>query len=648
MLKVDYLSAEEYKELGLASGIEIHHQIKTAKKLFCHCPVIMHKDNDFDAVVIRHMRPTLSELGEYDGTALMEFKTRKEVVYELFHDCVCTYEMDDTPPFLINQQAVDIALVIALLLKCTMIDELFITRKQYLDGSIPTGFQRTCIVGIDGAIKHRGKRIRIRQLGLEEDACREVSDVGHRITFKADRLGMPLVEVVTEHDMVTPWEVEGVAEQIGTSLKATGLVHRGLGSVRQDVNVSIAGSTRVEIKGVPKVSLIGPLVHYEALRQKHLLELKKKLASRGITKERLKFWDRDITDMIGELDSQTLKEGLESQPDSCVAAMGLGKLGELLSHELQPEKPFGYEVSQRIKVIACLDSDPNILWNDGRMSFGDLSDSAWSKVFSALGASRDDAVILVWGNRRDVKTAVSETRLRIEDAIEGVPNETRQAYEDGTTGFERILPGPNRMYPDTDLPPIEISAERLERARSRVEANPFDAFERFRDMGLSGEVIRQLMRSGRWRLFDRVVGEVGVEPRFAAFVLTERLRWLERAGFDVSKLSADEILEVFRAFKVGKLSREAVSWVLRDIIAFDDTLEVAMNRYALDSDGEEAVNEAVRERLRSRRELLDLLPTNKVFSALMGEIMRSSGLKLEPRSVARALRKALSEVNERS
>ncbi len=647
-MKVDYLSAEEYKELGLTSGIEIHQQIKTAKKLFCHCPVIMHKDNDFDAVVVRHMRPTLSELGEYDGTALMEFKTRKEVVYELYHDCVCTYEMDDTPPFMINQDAVDIALVVSLLLGCTMIDELFITRKQYLDGSIPTGFQRTCIVGIDGSIRHKGKRIHIRQLGLEEDACREVSDVGHRITFKADRLGMPLVEVVTERDMVTPWEVEDVAEQIGTSLKGMGLVHRGLGSVRQDVNVSIAGSTRVEIKGVPQVSLIGPLVHYEALRQKHLLEIKDELASRGITKECLRFWDRDITDVIGELDSNILKKGLESQPESCLVAMGLGKLAGLLSHELQPQKPFAYEISQRIKVIACLDDEPNIVWNDGRIRAGDLSDNAWSRVFLALGASRDDAVILVWGSRQDVRTAVSETQLRIEDAIDGVPNETRQAYENGTTGFERILPGPDRMYPDTDLPPIAISAERIERARSRIDTNPFEAFERFRHLGLPEEAIKQLMRTGKWKLFDRVVSELGVGPRFAAFVLTERLRWLERAGFDVSELSDDEVMEIFEAHKRGRLSQEAVSWVLRDIVAFDDALEVAMERYVLDSPGEEAVNEAVCERLKSRRDLLDVLPADKVFNVLMGDIMRSTRLKLEPRSVAKALRKGLSEVHESS
>jgi len=642
-LKVDYLSDEEYKELGLTSGIEIHQQIKTSKKLFCRCPVIMHKDNDFDAVVVRHMRPTLSELGEYDGTALMEFKTKKEVVYQLYHDCVCTYEMDDTPPFLINQDAVDIALTIATLLGCTLIDELFITRKQYLDGSIPTGFQRTCIIGIDGSIHYKGKKIRVRQLGLEEDACREVSDVGHRITFKADRLGTPLIEVVTERDMVTPQEVQGVAEQIGTSLKATGLVHRGPGSVRQDVNVSIAGSTRVEIKGVPQIARIGPLVHFEALRQKHLLELRDELANRGITKDSLKCWDKDITDIVGELGSEILRAGLGAEPGNCVEAIGLGRLAGLLGFELQPDKTFGFEVSQRIRVIACLDGEPNILWSDGKTQTGDLSDEAWAKVFSALGASKDDAVILVWGNSPDVKTAVSEVRLRIEDAIDGVPNETRQAYDDGTTGFERILPGPDRMYPDTDLPPLAVPAERIQRTKGAINANPFEAYERFRKLGLSNETVRQLMRNGCWLVFDRIVGELDVEARFAASVLTQRLRWFERAGFDVSRVSDDEMFELFRTYKEGRLSKEAVAWVMRDILVLDDALDVAIERYRLDLLDKRALDAFISGRIEVRRELLEALPEDKVFEALMGDIMRSSSWRLEPRGVAEALRAALSK-----
>ncbi len=177
--RIEDATPEDYAALGMKSGIEIHQQLATTKKLFCRCPVVRPYSEIFNAEILRHMRPTLSELGEYDGTALMEFKTKKEIIYQIRQDTVCTYEMDDTPPFELNLQALDIALEVTMLLNCNLVSEVHIARKQYLDGSIPTGFQRTTILGVDGWIPYRGKRIGIIQLGLEEDACREVSDVGH-------------------------------------------------------------------------------------------------------------------------------------------------------------------------------------------------------------------------------------------------------------------------------------------------------------------------------------------------------------------------------------------------------------------------------------------------------------------------------------
>ena len=94
-----------YQDLGLKVGLEIHQQLSTDKKLFCRCKAVLHLDNP-STTILRHMRPTLSELGEYDGTALMEFKTKKNVIYQLYDDTVCTYEMDDTPPFKLSNQVV--------------------------------------------------------------------------------------------------------------------------------------------------------------------------------------------------------------------------------------------------------------------------------------------------------------------------------------------------------------------------------------------------------------------------------------------------------------------------------------------------------------------------------------------------------------
>ena len=259
----------------------MHQQLRTAKKLFCRCPAGLYQDgDDYDAQLVRHMRPTLSELGEYDGTALMEYRTKKNITYRIKGRTACTYDIDDTPPFVVNREALGIAIEIALLLGTSMVGELHITRKQYLDGSIPTGFQRTAIVGIDGSIPVAGKRVGVRQLSLEEDSCREVSDVGHERTYTTDRLGMPLVETVTEPELLTPDEAAEAANYIRYLARSTGHVNVGIGAAREDVNVSIEGGTRVEIKGVQHIRWIPELTHNEAFRQKALLLVRDELARR--------------------------------------------------------------------------------------------------------------------------------------------------------------------------------------------------------------------------------------------------------------------------------------------------------------------------------------------------------------------------------
>jgi len=222
-----------YHDLGFKSGLEIHQQLDTRQKLFCRCPAgIYQKDGEYDAEVIRHMRPTLSEMGEYDGTALMERKTKKNIFYRLKHETACTYDVDDTPPFQINREALGIALEVALLLKTKIVGELHITRKQYLDGSIPTGFQRTGIIGIEGVIPLVNKDVRIIQLSIEEDSCREVSDQRHNRVYTTDRLGIPLIEMVTYPDMKCPDEVAEAAQYLRYLARSTGHVRVGIGAGR--------------------------------------------------------------------------------------------------------------------------------------------------------------------------------------------------------------------------------------------------------------------------------------------------------------------------------------------------------------------------------------------------------------------------------
>ncbi len=357
----DQMTKEDYRNMGLKVGLEVHQQLLTRHKLFCRCPAGRYS-SAYDAEILRHMRPTLSELGEYDGTALMEKKTRKNIYYRIHHDTVCTYEFDDTPPFFINDTALDIALEVALLLRLNIVGELHIARKQYLDDSIPTGFQRTGILGGDGWVPFRDRKIRIRQLSIEEDSCREVSDVGHDHVFLTDRLGTPLIETVTEPDLHTPQEAAEVGQLLRLLARGTGKVRTGYGATRQDVNVSVAGGTRCEIKGTPQIWRNPRLIYNEARRQSSLLRIRQLLRERGVTLETFQWAAQDVTRLVGQTSYEPLRRTIaEGHVVQCVVLRGFD---EIVNETTQENTHFAKEFADRIRVVACLTHTPNLIHSD--------------------------------------------------------------------------------------------------------------------------------------------------------------------------------------------------------------------------------------------------------------------------------------------
>jgi glutamyl-tRNA(Gln) amidotransferase subunit E len=544
----------DYEALGMRCGLEVHHQILTTEKLFCHCPA-GHYSTKVDAEVLRHMRPTLSELGEYDPCALMEFKTKKEIVYMLHKESVCTYEMDDTPPFPINQQAVDIALEIAMLLDCQIVGEVHIARKQYLDGSIPTGFQRTALVGISGGIPFKDRRIGIIQLGLEEDSCREVSDQRHTIKFRTDRLGMPLIEVVTKSDMHHPLDVADVGNLISQILRSTGKVRRGIGSVRQDVNVSITGGTRVEIKGVPRIPLFPRLVSVEAFRQKRLLELRDQLQHSGVTESTLEYSVHEMR--RDQIHFRTPSLNKAHEHDLRIAAVLVKGISGLLPAEVQPGRTFAHEISGRVRVIACLDEMPNILHTDKDGEFA-LFPEERTAVMAICGATFADVAILVWGPDEDVTTGINEIIARIREATQGVPSETRQWRKGGWTDFERLLAGPNRMYPDTDSPPTVVSPERVQRIRGQLPESPWNRMQRLLETGMSRELADQLILSPYYDLFWKIQEDGQIAANRVARVLVADVRSAKRRGGCPEKISEEAWRLLFDHLRHGELLWESV------------------------------------------------------------------------------------------
>ncbi|MCX6270710.1 MAG: Glu-tRNA(Gln) amidotransferase subunit GatE [Bacteroidetes bacterium] len=511
---------ETYDSIGFMSGLEVHQQLLTKEKLFCHCPAGIYNDSDvYDAEVIRHMRPTLSELGEYDGTALMEFKTKKNIIYRVKNETTCTYEVDDTPPFHINREALDISIMISLLSKLNIVGEVHITRKQYLDGSIPTGFQRTAIIGVEGEIPLKHKKVRLIQLSLEEDSCREISDIGHFRTYKTDRLGMPLIETVTYPDMVNPDEVKEACDYIRFLGRSTGKVRTGMGAGREDVNVSCQGGTRVEIKGVAHTKWIPELTHNECFRQWALLQIRDELLNRfpdynhwKITSEPIHFHSFSFF-YPPIVQAKKLKHKL--------IAVNLPGMKGILSHFTQPGKMFADEISDRLKVIACIEK-PNMAHTEQCEPV--IAEEDFAKIRSMLKAKENDAQIVFWGPAEDIPTALETIQERCMMAFAGVPKETRKSFEDGTTIFERVLPGADRMYPDTDSPPIPLEDEDIERLGKNLPAEVIERYQMMQTWGIPEDTYTYVFKKNLFPEIKRIVEELGIKPSFVGTFFGHKLK----------------------------------------------------------------------------------------------------------------------------
>jgi glutamyl-tRNA(Gln) amidotransferase subunit E len=563
-------TADDWKRIGFMSGLEVHQQLNTRQKLFCRCPAgIYNHDEEYDGELIRHMRPTLSEMGEYDGTALMEFKTRKEIVYRLNNENACTYDIDDTPPFKINREALDYALEISLLSNLNIVGEVHITRKQYLDGSIPTGFQRTAILGVEGEIQLSNKKVRLIQLSIEEDSCREISDIGHTRMYKTDRLGMPLIETVTYPDCETPFELREAAEYIRFLNRSTNRVRTGIGSGREDVNVSCRGGDRVEIKGVSHNKWIPRLSHNEAFRQYALLRI------REILKERIPdkaSWQMKSIPLVYEkLNSENQTISNARKNGYRIIAVNLPSFQGILSHFTQPGKCFSNEISDRLKVIACIDK-PNMLSSESIENEDNHID--FDKIRKWLNSGDNDAQILFWGPEADIKTALDTIQERCLMAFDQVPRETRKALADGTTIFERVLPGADRMYPDTDSAPIPLSEEYINQLGQSLPVPVSTRISQMQEWGIPPDTYHYLLKKNLVPLIERISDEFGYTHKVIGIFLGHTLKHLEGQKQPHKEFSPQKIFDLFSFIRANRLDpaiAKSILTILMDYPKMDFT-----------------------------------------------------------------------------
>lgn len=624
------MTPEDYTKIGFKSGLEVHQQLKTTTKLFCRCPAGHYSDH-YNAEILRHMRPTLSELGEYDGTALMEFKTKKEIIYRINYDTVCTYEMDDTPPFMMSSEALDIAIEISMLYGANIVDEVHIARKQYLDGSIPTGFQRTAIVSVGGGIKYKDRIINLIQMSIEEDSCREVSDVGHKRVYITDRLGMPLIETVTHPEMKTPQEVAEVNKIISRIVKSNGKVRTGIGAARQDVNVSVHGGTRVEIKGVPRIEKIPILTYNEAMRQWNLLKLRQELNSRGITPETFSARYECVTRILKKTRYQPIKDAIErGWKVKCVVLKGFKGL---LRWQTQTDTYFSREISDRVRVIGCLTTLPNIVHSDSMSD--QISSSEWTLLRKHMNATDNDTLVLVWGDDQDSETGAKEIIIRAHEATIGIPSETRQAHYDGTNGFERILPGPERMYPDTDLPPIRIDQERFDRIKNGLPKSFWDRIIELKDIGFSEKESEKIATSKYYNLFMKIT-ELQIPLNLVYKALIDLPGILKRKSMNLDTLSESDIFNIFKLYKDGKIIREAVFEVLKSSVFNGQFVEELIPDTCSESELQSRLNDAIK--LYNNTKIYN--PDQRI-QILMGMLMKNLRGRIEGKVVYESLNKYL-------
>jgi len=523
-----------------------------------------------------------------------------------------------------------------LLLKANVVDELHVCRKNYLDGSVPCGFQRTLIIGLNGSIPVNGKEVPIETICIEEDAARKIREERNTVYYRLDRLGIPLVEIVTAPCIETPEELMEAAFRIGLLLRSTGKVRRGIGTIRQDVNVSVRDGARVEIKGVQKLEWLPKLARNEVIRQLSLIRIKDELARRGVREEDLKLDVKDVTEVFRKTRSRLLKQ----RGDERVLAVRLPKFSGILGIEVQPGKRFGKEIAEKVHAVTGL---AGIIHSDENLEEYGISAEEISELRLTLGVNEGDAFVLVKAPRETGERALEIVVERARQSLRGVPNETRRALENGNSEFLRELHGGARLYPDTDTPPIRLNPELIDSVARKLPEYPWNIKDKLvKEYGISEEFAEKLILEGKVFLFREIVDEYRVDPVFVASVLLQTLKALEREGVKVEEVTEEELKEVFRQLSENRIAKEAIEPLIAKLAEKRISVEEALKELGISPLSERELEELVGSIV---SENIDIVKERgeRAFSPLMGMIMKQVRGRIDGSKVAEVLKRKIRE-----
>ncbi|MCD6474301.1 MAG: Glu-tRNA(Gln) amidotransferase subunit GatE [Thermoplasmata archaeon] len=611
----------DYEKLGFRAGLEIHQQLAT-HKLFCNCNSELEENGKLRFVFSRRLRPVQSERGDVDRAAIEEARRGKKFLYYAGENA-CLVEADEEPPHAANEEAIDTAIMLSLLLNADLVDEIHFMRKIVIDGSNTTGFQRTALIALNGSIDGIG----IETICLEEDAARKIGEKGNEIEYALDRLGIPLIEIATAPDIKSPKQAMEIALKIGMLLRATKRVKRGIGTIRQDLNVSIRGGARVEIKGVQELKDIPKILENEVKRQIELIEVAKELKRRKAKEFKAEIKNVEI--IFEKTKSKFL------QKNKPILACCLPKFKGLLGGIKYKEYRLGKELAMYAK-----SRGGGIMHSDELPNYG-VSIEEVEALKRMLGCKEKDAFIISAGKNamEAIKIAVERARM----ALKGVPEEVRKAMPDGSTSYMRPLPGAARMYPETDVPPIRISRRRINKIKAMLPEMPEEKIRRMvSQYRISMEEARQLVYSGRDELFEEMAAKYGYE-KVVARILLNVLSEMEKEGYDVNEAIA-RLDDVMHGLKNGMYAKEATDVLLRYLAANKEaSMEEAIEKCGIKAMSMDELKNIVRKVVNEKKDLIKERK-ERAISPLMGILMKELRGKADGALINKLLREEVKKL----
>lgn len=608
----------DYDALGFKAGLEIHQQLDTTEKLFCRCPPILKDVKDAKYSFNRYLRLSESELGEKDRAAMEEEKKGKKIRY-IGYDTTCLVEMDEEPPGPLNIEALDIALEISLLMNMHPVDKVFTMRKIVLDGSNTSGFQRTAYISSNGKIESRFGDVSISSLCLEEDAAQKIDDTANKEdTYSLDRLGIPLVEISTAADIKSPEQLKEVAERIGMILRSTEKVKRGLGTIRQDVNISIKDGARVEIKGVQDLGSLEKVAKNEVIRQINLLNISKNLKDRGAIVNKKIF---DVSDIFGDFGYTTF-------------AINLSKFDNLPDIEREFDT-----ILKRFNLNFYA-----ILSDENDLNSSNIDETRLIRLKEKVNYQKEDLIIIVQDKRKKAIFALNSVIDRADYSLIGVPEETRRSLPDGTSEYMRPLPGAARMYPETDVEPIKIDRERLDDIRESLPELIDRRTERYiKDYRLNEELASLISRSKNYKFFEDVVDMYNLPPALIIRTLEITPQELKRNNIPVENLTQSHFISLFRIMQSKEIAKEGIPQILEFLAKNPDkSVEDAIRSIGLDNVDLADVEKFIDKIMEEKRDLL-INKRESSLSPLMGIAMKEFRGKVDGKKINDILKRKIDE-----